>query len=418
MHDYGLMALRTAVCADPLYRTLVVARLSTAVVFTVACLGRCWYRAPLDGRGDGALNDPLWKVAALLAITVLLLVDARPAGYACVLAQLLMGAFSLVLGGSQRGARTTCPPTGAPAADGAHLGALALSVLACWGRPERLRPQLPVGQNWIVPSCQVCWRHPRGSSSVARVFASSSGQIFNCDPQRRSIGLCGSGALMRWGLLQWLLVALPPAGRVAGGIYDDRRSVGQLEAISRGRPDRVLRLAGLRCPAAINKDPAARTAIGARTLQLLIFPWLLEQRHHPTAFDPDQAALPRGGAGECRPAAGAAQPRDEQLPGGASDADALLGPQPWLGSWRAIEGCLVQTKVLRGEVAANSSRAACPRELHALEIGQAPRPCPSVGGRNRRRKRAARGLMQGAGLKRSRWKRFQGLEPTRSRQSR
>ncbi|MCP9849665.1 hypothetical protein [Cyanobium sp. Morenito 9A2] len=58
-----------------------------------------------------------------------------------------------------------------------------------------------------------------------------------------------------------------------------------LESISRGRPDRVLRLRGT-LPAA---DDGASEAF-----ELLIFRGVSSSVTHPTAFDPDQPALPEG----------------------------------------------------------------------------------------------------------------------------
>jgi hypothetical protein len=55
------------------------------------------------------------------------------------------------------------------------------------------------------------------------------------------------------------------------------QSLSQLEAISSQRPDRVLRLAGL---------------LAGEPLELLIFRGFSSSTTHPTAFDPDQPALP------------------------------------------------------------------------------------------------------------------------------
>ncbi len=57
-----------------------------------------------------------------------------------------------------------------------------------------------------------------------------------------------------------------------------------LEEVSRGRPDRVLRLSG-RLPAAAGEN-------GTEPFELLIFRGFSSSTTHPTAFDPDRPALP------------------------------------------------------------------------------------------------------------------------------
>lgn len=60
----------------------------------------------------------------------------------------------------------------------------------------------------------------------------------------------------------------------------------QLEERSRARPDRVLRLRG--------SLPAAEAAGAMEPFELLIFRGFSSLTTHPTAFDPDQPALPEG----------------------------------------------------------------------------------------------------------------------------
>ena len=62
----------------------------------------------------------------------------------------------------------------------------------------------------------------------------------------------------------------------------------QLETISHGRADRVLRLRG-KLPA----DPAS-DRLEPEPFELLIFRGFSSSITHPTAFDPDQPALPDG----------------------------------------------------------------------------------------------------------------------------
>ena len=65
----------------------------------------------------------------------------------------------------------------------------------------------------------------------------------------------------------------------------------QLEEISRSRPDRVLRLRGVQPqPAEADADPAAE--LHWEPFELLIFRGFSSSISHPTAFDPDQPALP------------------------------------------------------------------------------------------------------------------------------
>jgi hypothetical protein len=61
--------------------------------------------------------------------------------------------------------------------------------------------------------------------------------------------------------------------------------LARLEELSRGRPDRVLRLSG-NLPAEPGGEPEA--------FELLIFRGFSSSTTHPTAFDPDRPALPEG----------------------------------------------------------------------------------------------------------------------------
>jgi hypothetical protein len=61
-----------------------------------------------------------------------------------------------------------------------------------------------------------------------------------------------------------------------------------LEEISRSRPDRVLRLKGMLQPDAV------QGRLGEEPFELLIFRGFSSSVTHPTAFDPDQPALPEG----------------------------------------------------------------------------------------------------------------------------
>ena len=83
-----------------------------------------------------------------------------------------------------------------------------------------------------------------------------------------------------------------------------------LEAISRDRPDRVLRLRGM--------VPSAEGAEEA--LEVLIFRGFSSCTTHPTDFDPDQSVLPEGAALETAELLrGPLNPQQEEL---------LIGPLP------------------------------------------------------------------------------------------
>ena len=94
------------------------------------------------------------------------------------------------------------------------------------------------------------------------------------------------------------------------------QSLSQLEAFSSQRPDRVLRLAGL---------------LAGEPLELLIFRGFSSSTTHPTAFDPDQSALPEGALIQTAALlAGPLNPAAEQVLAGPSDPDVFLKPAAWL----------------------------------------------------------------------------------------
>ncbi|MCP9834224.1 MULTISPECIES: hypothetical protein [unclassified Cyanobium] len=95
-----------------------------------------------------------------------------------------------------------------------------------------------------------------------------------------------------------------------------------LEAISRERPDRVLRLVGT-LPAPGDDEP----------FELLIFRGFSSSITHPTAFDPDQPALPASAlitAAELL--AGPLNPSDERCLAGPLPAETYLDPGAWEGT--------------------------------------------------------------------------------------
>jgi hypothetical protein len=97
--------------------------------------------------------------------------------------------------------------------------------------------------------------------------------------------------------------------------------IAGLEAISRGRPDRVLRLRG----------GVVSLCSGEEPYELLIFRGFSSSTTHPTGFDPDQPLLPEGA--ELRTAellAGPLNPAAEQVLAAGGDPQAYLQPSAWL----------------------------------------------------------------------------------------
>jgi len=85
----------------------------------------------------------------------------------------------------------------------------------------------------------------------------------------------------------------PPPGATAA----TEQLLARLEEISRERPDRVLRLHGTlrRLPAEDGREPGEEPEAAASPLEpfeLVIYRGFSSSTTHPTAFDPDQPALP------------------------------------------------------------------------------------------------------------------------------
>ena len=92
-----------------------------------------------------------------------------------------------------------------------------------------------------------------------------------------------------------------------------------LEAISRSRPDRVLRLTG-ELPGNSGFEP----------FELLIFRGFSSSVSHPTGFDPDQPALPETARLEAAELLqGPLNPAAEQRLAGPMDPQLLLDPERW-----------------------------------------------------------------------------------------
>jgi hypothetical protein len=104
-----------------------------------------------------------------------------------------------------------------------------------------------------------------------------------------------------------------------------------LEAISRDRPDRVLRLTGtLPNPEASEFGPAGLAGPG-EPFELLIFRGFSSSLSHPTGFDPDQPALPATARIEAAELlAGPLNPSQEQRLAGPVAVEHFLDPAAWL----------------------------------------------------------------------------------------
>ncbi|MEB3324032.1 MAG: hypothetical protein VKM17_01690 [Cyanobacteriota bacterium] len=111
-----------------------------------------------------------------------------------------------------------------------------------------------------------------------------------------------------------------------------------LEELSRGRPDRVLRLRG-RLSVDAEGLPVDNTALAVAAtaaarpeepFELLIFRGFSSSVTHPTAFDPDRPALPEGAVIQSAELlAGPLNPLQEQRLAGPHPVDTFLSPDAW-----------------------------------------------------------------------------------------
>jgi hypothetical protein len=100
--------------------------------------------------------------------------------------------------------------------------------------------------------------------------------------------------------------------------------LADLEAISRTRADRVLRLRG------VLPSGDAEACSAAEPFELLIFRGFSSSTTHPTAFDPDRPALPEGARiGAAELLAGPLNPLEETVLAGPGPVVGYLDPATW-----------------------------------------------------------------------------------------
>ena len=98
--------------------------------------------------------------------------------------------------------------------------------------------------------------------------------------------------------------------------------LARLEAISRERPDRVLRLIGT-CP-----STGADATV--EPFEALLYRGFSSSTTHPTGFDPDQPVVPSGVViHSAEVLQGPLNPAAEQLLAGPAPADLFLDPRRW-----------------------------------------------------------------------------------------
>jgi hypothetical protein len=206
---------RTSPVPDLLYRSLVWLDYRLAVVFTVGLPLVLFVWATV--KREGAIRRLLiiyWKVASLLVVTVLLLIDGKPLAYVLsVVAQLLI-TVSLWFWVDINEELADLPPW-RPLPFTVRTWRWGVSLFALIGAGFSATALGCFLGSVSRPSCQVWLEAPKGLNvALARVFDFVFGAEWT-PPFAAFVGYLGLVAY-GVGLLQWLLVRLPKQGRVAG----------------------------------------------------------------------------------------------------------------------------------------------------------------------------------------------------------
>ncbi len=200
---------------EPLLRTLVWLAVRLGVLFSVGLPLVLLVWSGL--RREGAIQRLMglyWKIASLQLITVLLLTDERPLGFALLVLAPLLSVASLWFWADLNEELLDMPPwRPLPLTVRLWRWSLTLCGLASAALATLALPCL--GGSLERPFCTVWLQAPDGLHGiVARVFGFVFGGTWS-EPVAAFVGYCGL-ALYVVGLLQWLVVRLPRQGRVAG----------------------------------------------------------------------------------------------------------------------------------------------------------------------------------------------------------
>lgn len=113
-----------------------------------------------------------------------------------------------------------------------------------------------------------------------------------------------------------------------GATFATEVLLARLEALSRERPDRVLRLSGWLCPTEAESAEAVSSA--AEPFELVIYRGFSSSTTHPTAFDPDQPALGDGARIEAAELLrGPLNPAAAEVLAGPAAVEMFLEPAGW-----------------------------------------------------------------------------------------
>ncbi|QEY32251.1 DUF3177 family protein [Synechococcus sp. RSCCF101] len=200
---------------EQLYRTLVWLDYRLAVVFGAGLPLVLLLWAAL--RREGALTRLMgiyWKVASLMAISVLLLTDARPLGYLTSLLAQLAVLVTLWFWADLNEELADMPPWRSLPLT-LRIWRWALTVTVLFGIVLGVTALPCMAQASAAASCAVWQEAPlRLHAVMARLF----GFLFGARWTPPVAAFVGYLALVAYaiGFLQWLIVRLPRHGRVAG----------------------------------------------------------------------------------------------------------------------------------------------------------------------------------------------------------